>query len=118
MFGKSILGVLLGICLVSPAVAEKKRDWQVGRITFVETRFRLPDPPIGPVGVNAPYAPNAVVRYTIAGVGKIYVLEMPKPQKTTITGNRTVRFALEQDKAFLIDDKGDEKQLNVLSVNP
>jgi hypothetical protein len=117
MPSKSVVALALGVLLTSTAVAEKKRDWQIGRTSFIETRFNSLDPPMAPGG-KTPYSPNAVVRYTIASADKIYVLQMKKPHKATLTGNRTVRFAIEKDKAFVIDDKGDERKLDVLSATP
>jgi hypothetical protein len=116
MPGRRAITLLFVFCLASTAVAEKRRNWQMGQIIFVETRF-------GPMdhvypGGNIPQVLAPTVRYTVASGGTTYVLEMRKPKKATLTGNRTVKFAIEKDTAFVVDDKGDELKLNIMWFNP
>jgi hypothetical protein len=123
--------LLVTLCLLGlafPAGAEKPRDWQTGKLVDSE-RSREYAGSSGSVNVNGTpgYSERAVYHptQTVVIEGRDYAYTVvednsgpswhPLPQKlANLTVNAPIKYAVEKQKLYLIDDNGKEHKMEIV----
>jgi hypothetical protein len=133
---RSLLVVLSLFGLIVPAMtaAEKKRDWQIGQVLDAQmgtayagsTSRSTPVPGIKPDGrystqastvtnTSADYDVSFIV--TVQGDTLIYVaserITVLHRKAANLTVNAPVKFAIEKDKLFVVDEDGKEHESHI-----
>jgi hypothetical protein len=102
-----VLAAGLIVCLAGTVLAEKKRDWQMGKITHMET-----------TADNAQSNTRQTLLYKIEGETTLYTIAMPKPDKIPLRPHTTVKFAIEKGAAYVVGDDGKELEFSVVRAVP
>lgn len=123
----SLITVFLFFVCLSPA-QDKARDWQTGKVLDTDSssyRVSLGSTtqvsPDGYGGANATTTNNSATRrqevIAIEGAEYIYVSERTMRARWTksssLTVNAEVKYAVEKDKIYIVDDNGREIKLTI-----
>jgi hypothetical protein len=129
---------VLIVTLVGPAFAADARSWQTGTLMETEqekvpsgtVRHSSTDGTAKPKGDNTQYSQNTTTTttqdydtfqiYTVEGETKIYTakeqLLFPWSKPANVTVGEKVKYTIEKNKMFLLDDDGKQHKATVTKV--
>jgi hypothetical protein len=106
----SLLALFLVACQLQSK--EKKRDWQMGTLTRVESNDE--GAAALPVAGVVVVVPIHEWTYVVETDSMVYVFGRKSPRSLNVTVNGKVKFAIDKNaKGYLIDDDGKEFQVSV-----